>query len=107
MKNRIHERNDRGIKEHGYLKSFSYLLNPEDNGGESAYLSVDVFDNGDSEHGLPSGIFTNVTLNTMCYGASSSSITLNSVGLEDIAEAVKALQEKVSQCQLSQSNLAK
>ena len=75
-----------------YVKTLTVVLNPQDNGGESVSLTVDVFDNGD---GPPDNIFTNVVISANCYGASSSAITLWSVGLAELANACNVLNAKI------------
>jgi nitrogen-specific signal transduction histidine kinase len=81
-------------KDAGYMKTYSVILNPEDNGGERVTLSVDVFDNGD---GLPDGLFSHITLETQSNGASSSSIKLFSTIFEDVVKAVNNIQSKISE----------
>lgn len=75
-----------------YVKTVSVVINPEDNGGESVTLSVDVYDNGDKTE----NIYTNTTLEAQCYGVSSSSITLWGVGFEALAEAVDKIRERLA-----------
>lgn len=81
-------------KDDEYVKTVSILVNPEDNGGESIILAVDVFDNGD---GLPQGLYTNVHLETSCYGASSSKISLYGVGFYGLLDAMKAVEKRIGE----------
>ena len=78
-------------KNQGYIKTMSVVVNPQDNGGESITLSVDVYDNGD---GIPEGMFTEVMLETNCYGTSSTRVSLWS-GIESLAEAVNLLKNNL------------
>ena len=81
-------------KQAGYVKTFSVVINPEDNGGESVTLSVDVYDNGD---GLKEGMFTNTKIENECYGVSSAAIKLWGVGFESLSEAVQKISSKLEE----------
>lgn len=73
----------------GYQHTLVCCLNPDDNGGESVILAVDVFDNGDPP---PNNISNNISIETVCYGTHSTSLGLSNINLGQLAEAIQALQ---------------
>lgn len=91
-KMKVDEYTDNNGKGDDFVKTIAVVVNPEDNGGESVTLSVDVYDNGDKTD----NIYTNTRLEAMCYGVSSSSITLWGVGFEALAEAVDKIKARLS-----------
>ena len=110
------------IKDKCYTHSINCCLNPSDNGGEATVLSVDFFDNGDLElikaqkevaiaeqdfvkatkfaHEYDASvanqeyIYTNVFIQTYCYGTSRSEIGLFHVGLKELAKAIELINEE-------------
>lgn len=92
MKISVKELVDHNGKSNGYIKTLRAVVNPNDNGGESVSLSVDVYDNGD---GLKEGMFTNTKLETNCYGVSSSQITLWGIEFDALAEAVNLIEKEI------------
>lgn len=75
----------------GGATTLSVVLNPECNGGESISLDVDVINNGDGKDGF----YTNVSLNTACYGTSTSKIAIYNVPFKRLEEAVYKLAEAI------------
>lgn len=80
-------------KAEGYVKTLAAVLNPEDNGGESIELSVDLFDNGDGNDQY----FTNTTLKTNCYGTSNVQMTFYCCTFAQLVGAVNAMNEKLKE----------
>jgi hypothetical protein len=69
-----------------YIKTWSVILNEDDNGGEAVVLSADVFRNGDDEE------HHTIELETNCYGTSVTTVTLGGIqNIEKLLEAVSSL----------------
>lgn len=66
-------------------------LHPEDNGGETVTISVDIFDNGDHAE----GIFTIGTVSLQSY-AHSASIIIGSVTSQSLRELADDLDAKIA-----------
>lgn len=81
---------DPTIKDKAYVKSLEVSVNGE-TGGESIFLKVDVFNNGDKTNFL----FTNATLTLNCYGQGSSSISICAAGFKGLNRACKAIEESM------------
>lgn len=71
-----------------YLHTFRTVANPEDNGGESVVVEVDVFDNGDS-------LYYNTHIETNCYGTSKARISLYGVGFFSLFAAINAIARRL------------
>lgn len=71
------------ISNEDYIKSFQCILNPNENGGESITLIVDLYNNGDGEKGY----WTQTSIETNCYGNSCTKIW-TSIQIEDLKKAV-------------------
>lgn len=82
------------------LDSVSMTLNPEDNGGESVTLTVDIYDNGDAAAGLPDGIFTLGSVSLQSYG-NAASITLPNVSPEFLRKFADELEAKLAAVEAS------
>ena len=76
-------------KAEGYITTFSIVVNPEVNGGESVTLFVDVFDNGND------GYITHTKIEVVCHGVTSASMSLGGV-LPALSEATKLLAEGIN-----------
>lgn len=72
-----------------YVKTVSVCLNPQDNGGESVTLEVDFFHNGDAQN----AVYTNVHINTGCYGVHGSKTSFYGVALEAFQKAFTHMDE--------------
>lgn len=68
------------------------ILNPEDNGGETVAITVEIYDNGDAAAGLSDGIFTlsNVSLQSYGNSASMSLPNITPEFLRDFADKLEA-----------------
>ena len=71
-----------------YVKTIAVTLNPDDNGGESVILSVDLYNREDS-------LYTTFSLKTYCYGISSAEITCQ--GFELLVKAVEQLKKELGE----------
>jgi hypothetical protein len=83
------ERKKPEIREKEYIKTVSIVLNPQDNGGESVTLEVDFFHNGDPKN----SIFTNIHIDSGCYGVHSTRQSFWGVGLESFQKAFTHMEE--------------
>ena len=64
---------------------FVVHLNEQENGGQAVMLEAKIYDDEMEE----------LTLEVYCYGTSSASITLGSIGIETLYEAVSKLRAEV------------
>lgn len=70
-----------------YVKTISLCINPNDSGGESVNLELDLYDNGDDEN----SIFTNLHIVANCYGTHSTRMTLWTGGLHNLSLGLNEL----------------
>lgn len=70
----------------------TFTFNPEDNGGESFSITIDYFDNGDTAHGLPDGIYDNQKLTLMSYGNAASFELYNGFTPENLRELANIME---------------
>lgn len=78
-----------------YWKSYSTILNPEDNGGEAITLRVDVYRNGDGE------VYTNAILEANSYGASHVAFGIYGPGFASLREAVEQIGRELDHDKIS------
>ena len=98
MKNKLSIFVREDIKDGDYIKSFKYLLNPQDNGGEAIFLVVDLYNNGDDG---PEGYWTATSLETNCYGVSGTTIR-TFIPIEQLKEAVDKIYEEKLRSEIPQ-----
>lgn len=73
-----------------YICSYSKILNPHDNGGEQVDIEVDVY----KEQGEKP--FTNMTINTHCYGTHKTSISFyGTIDINTIINALTSIKERI------------
>jgi hypothetical protein len=74
-------------KDQNYVKSHSFLLNPQDNGGESIILQVDYYLNNDGY------AWNNIRFELNCYGIHSAKIELGTIRPELLESIFKHINE--------------
>lgn len=75
-----------------YEKTLHCTLNPYENGGESLRVIVDVFSvKGETKEAK----YTNVHIDTQCYGVHSNRLTLWTIGLSELIEGLLKIREKI------------
>ncbi len=67
------------------------ILNPEDNGGETVAITVEIFDNGDFDG---NSIYTMSTVSLQSYG-SSASMSLPNLAPEFLRELANELESAI------------
>lgn len=70
-----------------YFRTVALCINPNDSGGESINLELDLYDNGDEEN----NIFTNLHIVAHCYGTHSTRMTLWTGGVHNLTRGLNEL----------------
>lgn len=76
------------------LGEVNMILNPEDNGGETVAITVEIYDNGDAAAGLSNGIFTLSEVSLQSYG-NSASMSLPNITPEFLREFADKLEAEL------------